>query len=234
MLVGHRRFVGVDLGADALHAVVVTSVAGGTPTVSACRTFHADDLATLVKLCRGAAEVAIDAPDALSLGPHVDDLRLKPKFRTGRCSDVASSGRGGGPAVPWVTPMAGMPVPSWMATGFQVWAELRRHGHDPMEVFPAGCFYRLNGGRWPERKTTSKGRSQRIALLRHYVALPKQVEMWSHDGIDALVAALVAHQGRRLAVAIDHHCGSPDGSRLWYLAVEGAPGPPHCSPPEPL
>lgn len=213
-----QRAIGIDLSAEAFYTVEVIASGSSAPAVSLGRAFRVDDLAQAVSFCEGAAQVAIDAPDAMSRGPHLHDGSLSPKFRTGRCSDVATSQPGGGPAVPWVTPTVDMEVPRWMVAGFTLWSALRDDGHDPMEVFPAGCFYRMNGRRWPAKKTTIQGRLDRIQLLRLYVELPRDIELWSHDGLDAAVAALVANHGREHGTPVEHRCPNPDGSRLWYPA----------------
>lgn len=201
-----RHGVGIDVGARAVHSV---RIAGGL--VVGVATSPAADLAAITAFCRGTDDVGVDAPAEASAGAHQYDDTVAPKFRTARCCEVA-----GRPAVPWVTPMAGVPVPGWMAVGFDVWAGLRSDGHDPMEVFPAGCFYRMNGGRWPARKTTVSGRRRRLDLLAEYLALPPGADAWSHDVIDATVAALVAYQGRAAAVAAPHDCPHPDGSQMWF------------------
>jgi predicted nuclease with RNAse H fold len=201
-----RRAVGIDVGACAVHAVRVQGA-----QVIATDTFAAGDVLAVAAFCGDTDGVAIDAPAGLSAGAHLADLTVAAKFRTGRCSEVAAR-----PAVPWMAPMAGMPVPGWMAVGFDVWSALRAAGHDPMEVFPAGCFHRLNGGRWPARKTTPAGRQARVELLRPFLSLPAGADQWTHDSVDAAVAALVAYQGRDGAVASPHACSRPDGSQMWF------------------
>jgi hypothetical protein len=115
--------------------------------------------------------------------------------------------------------MSGMEVPGWMAVGFRVWDALKAEGHQPMEVFPAGCFHLLNGNKWPAKKTTVQGRIDRVELLRSHLALPRDVEMWSHDALDAAGASLVAYQGRAGAIKVTHGCATPDGSELWFPAT---------------
>ena len=67
-----------------------------------------------------------------------------------------------------------------MLTGFRIWeVPLKAEGHLPMEVYPAGCFYRLNGNRWPAKKTTLEGILDRVRLLRACVELPDDIELWS-------------------------------------------------------
>jgi hypothetical protein len=204
-----RIGVGIDVGAQTLHAARVAGAA-----VNEWQAFSASDLSGVVAFCRGSHGVAVDAPSGLSAGSHRDDLSIAPKFRTGRCSEVAAR-----PAVPWMAPMAGQPVPGWMAVGFELWAALRDDGHDPLEVFPAGCFHRLNQGRWPARKTTPEGRRARLAMLGGYLALPPAAPGWGHDIIDAAVAGLVAYQGREGGHPAPHRCPRPDGSQMWFPAA---------------
>jgi predicted nuclease with RNAse H fold len=165
----------------------------------------------LAEFCRAAVSVAVDAPGGLSSGAHLGDLSLAPKFRTGRCSEVPMSGW---PAVSWVTPQALEDAPGWMRTGFDIWRALEGTGVEVVETFPAACFHRLNGRRWPPRKSTPAGRAARLALLAERVELPPEAATdWSHDDIDAAACALVAAAGRPLA----HDCAAPDGSVMWVV-----------------
>jgi predicted nuclease with RNAse H fold len=207
--------VGIDLGATAICAVKLEGT-DGLPSVADVRVFVPDDLDKLEQFCDGASAVAIDAPAMLSTYPHGDDEDLPPKFRPARCCEVASLKVAGVPAVPWITPLAGAEVSGWMHTGFRVWEALSSHA--PMEVYPHACFYRLNGGKQPVSKQKAEGRLERVGLLRSYVELPVGAEVWSHDGLDAAVAALVAHQGRDGAVQVPHECTNFDGSELWVPA----------------
>jgi hypothetical protein len=222
--------VGIDLGTRFVHLVTVTpgagpgSSCGATPERAAHPrvvdrdSFAATDLDRLVAYCATATTVAIDAPEELSRGAHLDDFTLPPKFRTARCCEIAAWKDHGQPPVPWVTPMTGEAVPAWMATGFAVWDALKAAGHRPLEVFPAGCFHGLNGGRWPPRKPRPAGRRVRLALLADLVGLPADATGWTHDTIDAAVLAVVAHQGRAAARPMSHVCPDGDGSVMWGLA----------------
>jgi predicted nuclease with RNAse H fold len=100
-----------------------------------------------------------------------------------------------------------------MRTGFAVWQVLEAAGLEVVETFPAACFHRLNGGRWPPRKTTPAGRADRLCLLAAFIDLPPDAGMWGHDAIDAVVCALVAQRGRPAG----HECDRPDGSVMWLL-----------------
>ncbi|MGZ4711424.1 MAG: DUF429 domain-containing protein [Acidimicrobiia bacterium] len=211
------RWVGIDVAARALDVVVLGGDGDGVPGVVTSATVTADDTAALTELTRGAAAIGIDAPECPSTAPHRDDLALAPKFRTARCGEIAL-GQQHHVWVPWTTPVDPAATPPWMHVGFATWAALHTDGHRPIEVYPAGAFRVLAGAR-PPKKTTRAGRLARIAVLAEHVALPAEIEQWSHDGLDALVAALVAAwstDGRaRPAGHTDRGC---DGSAIWIPA----------------
>lgn len=189
--------VGIDLGATHLHVAVLD---GGIET---CTT---TSIGEVVELCRGAAAIAIDAPSEPASG-RVHHGAPSTKFAVARCNEIAA-GEQLGVWVPWVTPVLD-DCPPWMRTGFRVWQALRDAGHAPMEVYPAGCFWLLNGRRWPPRKQTVEGRAARLALL------DVDVHLTSHDQIDALMAATVARGPNR---AIAHVAPGCDGSTMWVPA----------------
>ncbi len=209
-------WVGIDLGASVVHAVGL-GVRGSRIRVTAARTFDPADpteLSELVAMAGPAAAIAIDAPGALSLGVHAHDMHLAAKFRTARCGEIAL-GQDAGIWVPWTTPTDPSRVPGWMQVGFAVWTGLRRAGHEPLEVYPAGLFRVLAGGAVP-KKTSLAGLRARLALLAPHVALPADVAMWSHDGVDALGAALVGRwstEGR--ARGVGHTADGCDDSAIW-------------------
>lgn len=154
----------------------------------------------------------MDAPGGLSAGAHREDASVAPKFRSGRCSEIPIPGV---PAVPWVTPGALTEAPGWMRTGFDVWAALLSIDPDVVETFPAAAFHRLNGGRWPPRKSTPAGLAARLTLLSTVVSLPASASGWTHDQVDAVACAAVAALGR----PAEHRCDRPDGSVMWVLGV---------------
>jgi hypothetical protein len=214
--------VGIDLGASAIDVTVLQASEAERPVVRAARTFHATDFDGVVTLVTGATEVAIDAPAQLSTAPHRGDGALSPKFRTARCGEIAL-GEQAGIWVPWVTPADATKVPGWIQVGFDLWSALRAAGHEPIEVYPAGVF-RVLAGRVPPRKTSRAGRLARVELLADHVELPPAIDAWSHDGIDALGAALTAHQkveGR--AREVGHEASSCDGSSIWLPGATAAP-----------
>jgi hypothetical protein len=214
-------WIGIDLGASTIHAVVIEPAGPSRARLRAARTFAADDVAGLVGWARGTAVVAIDAPAGLSQAPHRHDPTLAPKFASARCGEIAL-GQQLRIWVPWTTPADPAAVPGWMHVGFAVWDGLQAAGHTPVEVYPAGVFQVLAGAR-PPKKTTRAGLAARIALLAAHLELPEGVEMWSHDGIDALAAAVVA-RGCTVgtARAVGHDGAGCDGSAIWVPEPDGA------------
>jgi predicted nuclease with RNAse H fold len=211
------RAVGIDLGASAIHVVELIAASGDRLAITTARTFDAEDIEAVVAVVRDADDVAIDAPAQLSTAPHAGDESISPKFRTARCGEIAL-GQVAGIWVPWVTPHDPAKVAAWMQVGFDLWHALRAAGHAPVEVYPAGVF-RVLAGRVPPRKTTRAGARARIDLLAPFIALPPAIEMWSHDGIDALGAALVAAQkAGGTAREIVHGEAICDGSAIWLPA----------------
>ncbi|MBV9661406.1 MAG: DUF429 domain-containing protein [Acidimicrobiales bacterium] len=208
-----RTGVGIDVGARLVHAVALAASASDPLVVTGLFTGPPGDR-SLVAFCASAARIAVDAPSEPSAGAHLADSSVAPKFRPGRCSEIPVAGV---PPVSWVTPRVGEPVAGWMAAGFSVWQDLREAGHETVETFPAAAYHRLNGGRWPPRKTGLAGRAARIALLACAgLVLPPDAGAgpgWSHDQLDAAVAAVVALRGR----PVPHHCPNPDGSSLWLV-----------------
>jgi predicted nuclease with RNAse H fold len=200
------RFIGIDLGAKALHCVVLDesrAVIGGrllSPNVSEVKA-----------LTDGATAIAIDAPSSHSTGPHRDDETLAAKFRLARCSEIAL-GREVGIWVPWVTPVATAVTPAWMEVGFRLYNALLAAGHRPIEVYPYAGFRVLAAAHLPP-KTTAAGLRERVDLLRREHIAADHMELWSHDAVDAALGALVAvqaHEGSARPVGCGH-----DRSAIW-------------------
>lgn len=192
--------VGIDLGARLVHVALLGDDV---------RVVTTSDVDHVVALCGGAVAVAIDAPSDPATG-RVHAGERSPKFSVARCNEIAA-GEELGVWVPWVTPVRDE-CPGWMRKGFAVWDALRAAGHEPMEVYPAGTFWLLNGRRWPPRKTTAEGRAARLALLAPFVG---PLDLTSHDAIDAVAAAVVARGPHR---AVGHAGPGCDSSRLFVLA----------------
>jgi len=200
-------FVGIDLGASAIHAVAVEA----SLELIGAIVFAPESINDLIDLVRGAECIAIDAPSSLSTGPHLEDLSLSPKFRSARCAEIAL-GREHRIWVPWVTPQAAEDAAAWMMLGFRLYEELGEQGHRLIEVYPHAGFRVLADGRVP-KKTTPAGILARAGLLREAGIQPPGLEAWSHDALDAAVAALTArraHGGTARSVGCGH-----DGSAIW-------------------
>jgi hypothetical protein len=215
------RAVGIDLGASALHAVALELNEASRLRVTEAALLPASDLDAAVAFADGATALAIDAPSELSRAPHGDDEALSPKFRRARCAEIAL-GQDRRIWVPWTTPERREDSPEWMRVGFDLWAALRRVGHEPVEVYPAGVFRALTGKVLP-KKTTAAGLAARIASLVREVDLPSTVAMWSHDGVDAAGAALVAAWSGDAAKAsgVGHSHPGADGSAIWLPTASG-------------
>jgi predicted nuclease with RNAse H fold len=201
------RFVGIDLGAMAIHCVVLDEAR----RVVDGRVLASDASGELESVTAGTTGVAIDAPAALSTAPHADDMALPPKFRHARCCEVAL-GREHRLWVPWVTPTAAGTLPGWMQVGLRLHAELAANGHAPIEVYPYAGFRLLAGGALP-KKTTVEGVRKRVALLVAQGVAAGWMRLWSHDALDATLAALLALRARD-GTAIPVGCGH-DGSAIW-------------------
>ena len=187
--------------------------------------FESTDLQGIIGMATGADRIAIDAPDQLSTAPHSGQSWRKPKFRSARCAEIAL-GEVEKVWVPWATPTGQSSVPGWMQVGFDVWAWMRAAGHEPLEIYPAGAF-RVLAGKVPPKKTTSAGLHARIELIEPHVELPVGIEMWSHDGIDALAGALVALwslDGR--ARPVGHDAPECDSSSIWLPRSSSAEATP--------
>jgi predicted nuclease with RNAse H fold len=197
-------YVGVDVGAKRLHAVAIDRQG----TVNDVRTLASDEADVLVASCAGASAVAIDAPSTLSRAPHAEAM-LSRKFQRARCAEIAL-GRLYGIWVPWVTPEA--EPPAWMAVGIDLFRRLGEAGVPALEVYPYAGFRVLAGGRLAP-KSSLEGLRQRAALLAVAGLEPSHVEAWSHDALDALLAAAIARDwalGRAREVTCGH-----DGSAIW-------------------
>lgn len=205
-MAGHQ-FFGIDLGTKRVHVVSVDDQLN----LGAVFVFDASQLDDLKGFLEGASVIAIDAPATLSTAPHLDDLTLPPKFRTARCAEIALA-REHGIWVPWVTPTREQPLPGWMAKGFEVFELAKKVCPDVIEVYPHAGFRALAAGTLPS-KQTAEGLRMRSMLLQSAGMEIHGLELWSHDSLDAAVAALTAHrksQGTASAVGCGH-----DDSEIW-------------------
>ncbi|MEV4423593.1 DUF429 domain-containing protein [Patulibacter sp. NPDC049589] len=211
--------VGVDVGARSLHAVGLSA----DRRLLRAAVFDAADVAGVVAWSAGASVAAIDGPDGPSRGLHADDATLAPKFRSGRTGEVAL-GRHHRHWVSWVTPSA-VPEGGWMAVAVALHAAFSGAGVEPLEVYPHAAFAELAGARRLPSKQGPAGLAARVALLRDEVGDVPHLEMWSHDGLDAVAAALVAADRldgvARAAGPLPGDPAGPDGvppddrSRIW-------------------
>lgn len=201
-------FVGIDVSERAAHCVAL----GPTGQLEDVWLHGWDDLPALVSAVAQAAGVAVDAPAELSVASHADDETLSPKFRRARCAEIAL-GRDHGVWVPWVAPVE-PPTAGWISRGLELFRALRAAGVDAVEVYPHAGFRALAGSRVPSKRTAA-GIAARAALLRRAGVTERSLEMWSHDGLDALLGALVA-RGPRLPVR--HEGESCDPSTIWLPA----------------
>lgn len=209
---GDRIYVGIDVGAGRWHCAALDD-RGDVTRQAALAT---DDPDALAAWSAAAAVVAIDAPESPSTAPHDGDTTLAPKFRAARCAEI-ELGRSHGSWVSWIAPAAA-PFPSWMQTGFLTFAALRRqNGPELLEVYPHAGFRAVTGGRRLPRKRSAPGRQARAALLTAAGVAVDDLAAGSHDGLDALMAALVARD-RALGRAERVTCGH-DGSALWLPGV---------------
>jgi predicted nuclease with RNAse H fold len=201
------RFVGIDPGASAFHCVVIDD----TRRIVDGRVLAADATEELATITSGATSIAIDAPAALSTAPHAQDPTVVGKFGTARCCEIAL-GREHRLWVPWVTPVAGEIVPGWMQVGFRLYAELTANGHTPIEVYPYAGFRLLGSSKLP-KKTTLAGAQERIARLEGHGIAASWMQLWSHDALDATLAALLALRAQE-DTAVPVGCGH-DNSAIW-------------------
>jgi predicted nuclease with RNAse H fold len=214
---------GIDVGAASVHLVGLDLEA--PPSVVLSELIHPFDRAALTNLLRAAAVVAIDAPAERSSLPHLGDSRLAAKFRRARCGEVALLGAGH--AVPWVSPAGDELLPGWMATGFEIWSVAEELGIESIETFPHAVFARL-ANTVLRHKRKPEGVAARAQVLAPLLRTPAWLPMWSHDGLDALAAALVAWHAfhgtaRRIDCSADDGWPTHDGSAIWLPPAAGEP-----------
>jgi predicted nuclease with RNAse H fold len=200
--------VGVDVAAERLHCVALDV----SLRVADARMFAAAELGDLVRWARAATIVAVDAPAELSTAPHASESSLSPKFARARCAEIAL-GRRYGLWVPFVAPLAGEPIATWMKTGLALFEEFDRTSTRVIEVFPYAGYRRLVAPERLAKKSLLDGARQRITALDTAGVTEARLEMWSHDGLDALLAAMTAARCAE-GVAVEVTCGH-DGSAIW-------------------
>ena len=213
--------LGIDVGATLLYLVGLDSA----NRVALSRVEAPSSFSRVLGELQSGTWVAIDAPDEQQNPRHLSDETLAPKFRPARCAEVALGRRGHW--VPWVTPVLGIEAPGWMLTGFRIWQMARVSGMRAIEVYPHAAFRVLSPSNALAKKQSPEGVRQRIELLKA-AGLQWQAAMkWTHDFLDAAVAAVVARDARSGTaeqVLCEHTDASqPDGSSIWLpLALEPA------------
>jgi hypothetical protein len=201
------RFVGIDPGASAIHCVVMDEAR----RIVEGRVLPADSPTQLPDIVAGATAIAIDVPAALSTAPHADDPAVSRKFSTARCCEIAL-GRQYRLWVPWVTPGSRCGRTRLDAGGVPgVRGTCRQRPHPDRGLSPAG-FQLLASSRLP-KKTTLGGIQERVARLEAQGITAPWMGLWSHDALDATLAALLALRAtENTAVAVG--CGH-DNSAIW-------------------
>lgn len=165
--------------------------------------------------------VAIDSPDRWSPGMLPEHAHRSPKFAGARCAEFAL-GQSFGIWVPWVTPPE--PLPNhhtytryeWMRRGMELFARLDGKP-EAIEVYPHSIYCALAGTRTLRSKSTLRGVKRRVELVRGRGITERDLEMWSHDSLDALAAAVVALDRQR-GMGREVTCGH-DGSAMWLPAL---------------
>ena len=212
------RAVGIDPGAKVMDAVVLETTPGAMRVVDVTILLPLEEN-RLAELCAGTSAIAIDAPSDLSTAVHANEVALAGKFQTARCGEIALRDDHRC-AVQFATPTNLEATSSWMREGFRLWQLLRDREHTPIEVYPHGAFTALAGHRPPNKKKP-EGERARLDLLARHIDLPRTAAQWSHDTIDAAVAALVAvwsaTEGPAVAARHDHE--GEDGSAIWIPAT---------------
>jgi predicted nuclease with RNAse H fold len=106
-----------------------------------------------------------------------------------------------------------------MEVGLDLHASAAESEASVLEVYPYACFRALAGGAPLPKKTSFDGSARRIELLRQRGITAPHLAMWSHDALDATVAALTAlqhHAGEAIEVVCEQGTACvPDGSRMW-------------------
>jgi predicted nuclease with RNAse H fold len=208
-------YVGIDVAAAHVHCVAISS----DGLIEFARLVSSDDLRSLARQLSDMCGVAIDAPSALSTGPHVKNHgpTLGAKFWPARCAEICL-GQEYGVWVPWIAPRE-RPPNGWLATGFDLFTACRSAGFQPIEVYPHAAFRTIHGAGLPSKRSAD-GIKARVNVLERMGIARDSLEMWSHDGLDTLVAAVVArdHAHNR---ATQVTCGHDDLA-IWLPAARSA------------
>lgn len=110
------------------------------------------------------------------------------------------------------------PVPGWIATGLELYSALAKTvAAELIEVYPYAGFRVLTDPSRLAKKTSVAGTRQRVDALRAAGLRGDHLELWSHDSLDAALAAIIALQ-RHNRSALRVTCGH-DGSAIWLPAA---------------
>jgi predicted nuclease with RNAse H fold len=207
-----RVAVGVDVGVDRLHIVVIDHDGQILDTAVFDPADEARVASRFASLPAGSV-VAIDGPPGPSASPFADDTAVSPKFRLARGCEVELGRQRG----IWVSFATGPePLIGWMAEGARIHQLSESLGLVALETYPHAIFRTLLGRR-PAKKTTGQGITERVNLLRHVGVREPTLGMWSHDALDAAAAAIVAHDHLH-ANAIPITCAIDD-TTIWLPAA---------------
>jgi predicted nuclease with RNAse H fold len=205
---------GIDVGGDRLH-IVGLSAEGAIVSALVIDPADADGVKDWFASLPPKIPIAIDGPEAPSSAPFRDDETVSRKFKTARGCEV-ELGRQRGIWVSFVTPMERGQCAAWMTISMDLHDTANDLGHTALETYPYAVFHTLNRGR-PPKKSTSEGAQTRARLLRDNGISMAALNMWSHDGLDAAAAALVAWQNTRgVAESVGD---SRDNSKMWLPAT---------------
>jgi predicted nuclease with RNAse H fold len=199
---------GVDVGAERIHLVGL-AIDG---SMAFARVLPTNELASF-DACLGRLPpdgvVAIDGPGGPSAAAYADDETVSPKFRRARGCEVEL----GRQRRIWVSFVTGPePLSGWMAVAEDLHGRVIRSQRRALETYPHAVFSTLLGRR-PPKKTTAAGVTDRVGLLNEAGLQEPTMPMWSHDGLDAAAAAVVAlHAYRGTAIEIRSDL---DGTSLW-------------------
>jgi predicted nuclease with RNAse H fold len=200
--------LGVDVGAERLHLVGL-SAAGTLTTAEVVAAGDLERFDMLVGTLPIDGVVAVDGPAGPSVGAYANDMTVAPKFRHARGCEVEL----GRQRRIWVSFATGPgPLTGWMLVAQLLHERVLRGGRRALETYPHGIYTTLCGGR-PPKKTTAAGVTERVRLLEQSGFNNPTLPMWSHDGLDAAAAAVVAlHAYRGTAEAV---LSELDGTSIW-------------------
>jgi Protein of unknown function (DUF429) len=210
---GEAVAYGVDVGTERIHLVGLASN-GSLACVSVIAADELEVFDAYLAQLPALGVVAIDGPAGPSVAAYADDETVSAKFRLARGCEVEL----GRQRRIWVSFATGpAPLAGWMAVAQTLHERVTASGRQALETYPHGVFSTLLGRR-PPKKTTAAGITERVQLLNAAGLVEPTLAMWSHDGLDAAAAALVAlHCYREIATEIR---SERDGTSIWLPFVQ--------------